>query len=73
MKNLFLILLMVEGSIEWLGSLVATQKPWLVDYVDNQDNAEWPDAGAGNQNIRFKLVLILKDNMLPNCKYKSVA
>ena len=42
MKNMFLVLLMVEGSIEWPRPLVATQRPWLVDYVDNQANAEWP-------------------------------
>ena len=37
---------MVDWSSERPG--VATQKPWLVDYVNNQDNAGWPDAGTSN-------------------------
>ena len=51
MKEMFLVLLMVKGSIEWPGPVVATQRPWLVDYVDNQDNAEWPGDGTGNWKI----------------------
>ena len=48
MKDMFLVLLMLKGSIEWPRPVVATQRPWLVDYVDNQDNTEWPDSGTGN-------------------------
>ena len=48
MKVIFLVLLMAKDSFARPGPVVETQRPWLADYIYNQENEAWPEEVEGN-------------------------
>ena len=61
-KGFFLLLLMIRSTAAHPVAMVATQRPWLSDLVDQQDNDAGSNevgvaSGGGNWNRDYSLVV----------------